>query len=469
MDELAVKLFDIQAVKFGSFTLKSGQVSPIYFDFRLIVSYPAILEKVAGLLWKKCSNNATVDLICGVPYTALPIATLISVTNRVPMLLRRKEAKEYGTKKLIEGDFRPGMNCIIVEDVVTTGTSVLETAIELRKLGIQVTHAIVLLDRRQGGKENLSKHGIELSSVFHVEEIMASLEKQSKVDHKVAEEVMNFIRGNRQPILNRNPRLHVSLEERRSSCKHPIASRLFDLMLAKKSNLCVAADLTSLDDVITLAESIGPKIVVLKIHVDILEDFSLTKIMQLKEVARAHEFLLMEDRKFADIANTVQQQFHGGVYRISEWADLITAHPLPGPEMITHMFGDSSSDSRRTCGCVLVLEMSTKNALTNEDYAKEAAKWGLIASDVVTGFVGQSAPQSDFPGWVQFTPGVNSSSVSGDSKGQQYCSPAKAVLERGADIIIVGRGLIKSPDVVATAETYRSEGWAALTQRITNP
>ncbi|EFX66689.1 hypothetical protein DAPPUDRAFT_330061 [Daphnia pulex] len=70
------------------------------------------------------------------------------------------------------------MNCIIVEDVVTTGTSVLETSVELRKLGNLVTHAIVLLDRRQVGKENLAKHGIELSAVFHVEEIMASLEKQ---------------------------------------------------------------------------------------------------------------------------------------------------------------------------------------------------------------------------------------------------------------------------------------------------
>ncbi|EFX78014.1 hypothetical protein DAPPUDRAFT_305287 [Daphnia pulex] len=469
MDELATKLFDIQAVKFGSFTLKGGQVSPIYFDFRLIISYPAILEKVAGLLWKKCAYNANVDLICGVPYTALPIATLISVTNRVPMLLRRKEAKDYGTKKLIEGDFRPGMNCIIVEDVVTTGTSVLETAVELRKLGILVTHAIVLLDRRQGGKENLAKHGIELSAVFHVEEIMASLEKQSKVDHKVAEEVMDFIRGHQQSIVSRNPRLHESLEERRSSSKHPIATRLFELMMAKKSNLCVAADLTSLDEVIKLAESIGPKIVVLKIHVDILEDFSLAKMKQLRKVAKAHEFLIMEDRKFADIANTVQQQFHGGVYKISEWADLITAHPLAGPEMITHLFGDSSSDSRRTCGCVLILEMSTKNALTSQDYSKEAAKWGLIASDIVAGFVGQSPPDADFSGWIQFTPGVNSASKSGDSKGQQYCSPAEAVLERGADIIIVGRGLIKSSDVVATAENYRSEGWTALTKRITNP
>lgn len=83
------------------------------------------------------------------------------------------------------------------------------------------------------------------------------------------------------------------------------------------------------------------------------------------------------------------------------------------------------------------------------------------------GFVGQSPPDSDNSSWIQFTPGVNSS-VSGDSKGQQYCSPAEAVLERGADIIIVGRGLIKSSDMVTTAESYRTEGWAALSQRISN-
>lgn len=125
---------------------------------------------------------------------------------------------------------------------------------------------------------------------------MASLEKQSMVDHKVTDEVLDFIRGHRVPILSRNPRLHNSLEERRSCCKHPVTTRLFDLMMAKKSNLCVAADFTSLDEVIALAETIGPKIVVLKIHVDILEDFSLAKINQLKELAKAHEFLIMEDR-----------------------------------------------------------------------------------------------------------------------------------------------------------------------------
>ena len=126
---------------------------------------------MAALLWEKCSDKASVELICGVPYTALPMATLVSVTQGIPMLLRRKEAKDYGTKKLIEGDYRAGQGCLIVEDVVTSGTSILETAVELRKLGLDVKEAVVLLDRKQGGSENLAKHGITMSCVYHIEDV----------------------------------------------------------------------------------------------------------------------------------------------------------------------------------------------------------------------------------------------------------------------------------------------------------
>jgi len=463
MDELAVKLFNIQAVKFGSFTLKSGLVSPIYFDLRVVISYPEILEEIANLLWEK-SNKASAEAICGVPYTALPMATLISVKNRIPMLLRRKEAKDYGTKKLIEGDFKNGQSCLIIEDVVTSGTSILETAQELRKIGLKVTDAVVLLNRMQGGKENLANYGIDLSSVFQIDEFLLSLAKQGFITQSVVEQVAEFIKGSsREPILCENPRLVSSLEKRMAVSKHPVTSALFELMISKQSNLCVAADLATLDEVISLAEQIGSQIVVLKIHIDIYDDFEESKILRLKEIAKTQKFLIMEDRKFADIANTVQRQFNGGMYKIREWADLITAHSLPGPEMIKHL-SESDSTSSHTCGCVVILEMSTKDSLTTPEYCKESAKRGIAAAGVV-GFVGQSPLDDDSTGWIQFTPGVNATSK-GDNKGQQYCSPTEAIVAKGADIIIVGRGLTQSDDVVAAAEAYRKEGWNALQSRI---
>lgn len=111
------------------------------------------------------------DLICGVPYTALPIATLMSAEYRIPMILKRKEAKDYGTKKLIEGNYSPGKVCLIVEDVVTSGSSILDTALELRKVGLEVNSSVVLIDRMQGGRENLKKHGIQMRAIYTIEEV----------------------------------------------------------------------------------------------------------------------------------------------------------------------------------------------------------------------------------------------------------------------------------------------------------
>lgn len=182
--ELAIELFEIQAIKFGSFTLKSGLHSPVYLDLRLIISFPKLLSRIAEMMWQKASS-LSFDLVCGVPYTALPIATCFSTAHEVPMILRRKEAKDYGTKKRIEGVYQKGESCLILEDVMTTGSSILETAASLKEEGLLVRDAILVVDREQGGKEKLAAEGIRAHALTTLSELATLLFDAGKIDKNV--------------------------------------------------------------------------------------------------------------------------------------------------------------------------------------------------------------------------------------------------------------------------------------------
>ena len=169
---LILELYQIGALQFGEFTLKSGKKSNVYMDLRRIVSYPFILKSISHAIWKKISA-CEFDLLCGVPYTALPIATCISLEHHIPMVMRRKEKKDYGTKQMIEGQFTVGQRCLIVEDVITTGTSIMETGDELAKVGLITHDVIALIDREETPMtalhERYTVHTVlKLSHILHV-------------------------------------------------------------------------------------------------------------------------------------------------------------------------------------------------------------------------------------------------------------------------------------------------------------
>ena len=116
-DELISRLHQAGAILFGDFTLKSGKKSNIYIDLRSLISSPALLAHIADLMWSSVQEQPF-DLLCGVPYTALPIASYLSCKHLMPMLIKRKEKKDYGTKQLVEGKKQAGQKVLVIEDVI---------------------------------------------------------------------------------------------------------------------------------------------------------------------------------------------------------------------------------------------------------------------------------------------------------------------------------------------------------------
>jgi orotidine 5'-phosphate decarboxylase subfamily 1 len=187
--------------------------------------------------------------------------------------------------------------------------------------------------------------------------------------------------------------------------------------------------------------------VVLKTHMDCLEDFSYVQIKQLKALAKKHHFYIFEDRKFADIGQTAQRQFTGGIHRIADWADLINAHGLCGSTQIEAL---KKCVNPAEQGLLLIANMSQENSLFTPDYSKRVIELGLKHIDYVCGFI---APNLRVPSsFLNFSPGVHLD-ISGDQLGQQYKHPAQ-LAEFGVDSIIVGRGILKASDPVEAARRY---------------
>lgn len=168
--KLIQELYQIGSIKVGEFVLKSGEPSKIYFDLRPIISYPTILRHVAEAIWQKIKFYQF-DVICGVPYTAIPIATCIALEQNCPMIMVRKEKKNYGTKKQVEGSYKSDQTCLLIDDVMTTGSSIIETAKEIAATGLVVKDAVVLVDR----STDKINSDINLQSILKLDDIISYL------------------------------------------------------------------------------------------------------------------------------------------------------------------------------------------------------------------------------------------------------------------------------------------------------
>jgi uridine monophosphate synthetase len=191
---LADHLLEAGCIKFGEFTLKSGLKSPIYIDLRRIITYPTLLSAIARA-YLPLLSNLQFSRIAGLPYAAIPIATAISLAGDYPMIYPRKEAKSYGTKAEIEGEYKAGETVVVIDDLATTGGSKFEAIEKLTGAGLVVKDVVVLVDRQSGAKESLEQAGYSMHAVLTIAQLLEHWEGNGRVEKDKIEATRNFLAG----------------------------------------------------------------------------------------------------------------------------------------------------------------------------------------------------------------------------------------------------------------------------------
>lgn len=177
INELGPMLVKTKALQFGDFILSSGKSSPYYIDLRVIPSYPDVFDKVIFSYINALENLGVLsDLtISGIPTSGLTYASVISYNLKKPLIYVREKNKSYGTGNMIEGVLKSGSNVVVIDDLITTGGSLITTIDTVRQAGGKVDNVVVLIDRLQGGKKRLADKGVTLNVIMNINELADSI------------------------------------------------------------------------------------------------------------------------------------------------------------------------------------------------------------------------------------------------------------------------------------------------------
>lgn len=201
MKQIGILLIRNESIKFGDYTLTSGKKSPYYIDLRQTISSPITMDWISNSLVRIIVNEIDknrVDKILGVPTAGVPFATMVSQKLTLPLIYYRKARKEHGVRKKIEGSVQRNDRVLIVDDLITTGESVIEAAEAIRGQGAIANELVVLLDREQGGSERLRASHVEPHVLFNVSEAFAWLTEVDLLSQEEFEKISQYIESESQ-------------------------------------------------------------------------------------------------------------------------------------------------------------------------------------------------------------------------------------------------------------------------------
>jgi orotidine 5'-phosphate decarboxylase subfamily 1 len=370
----------------------------------------------------------------------------VSHHSGVPFVLIRKEPKDHGTGKIVELDIETASNLVLVDDVMSSGSTAREAIANIRRSGVplKVVAVLCIVNRCLGAPSMVPETDIPLHSLFTLEDLIPK---------------------------------RKSFAERATLAPTRASQLLFQLMQRRQTNLCFSADLgkrslhtyssrlvgnekpsslfflDSGEELIRVLRQVAPFIVAVKVHFDAVKNLNVAELFR---VARANQLLVIGDRKFADIGATVRKQLaQHPAATLPHVMDACTIHTIAGTAGVREL-------AHRKIGAILIGEMSNAGNSVTGDRVQDAAQ----ESSCISGVVCQARANCEIgDGVVYFTPGVHLEATT-DGGDQRYRDCYQAIAVQQNDVVIVGRGIYADPNPAEAAERYQHAAWSAHTARL---
>lgn len=405
------QMMEKNIIKYGDFTLKSGEKSNVYINIKELNNYHNILSLACVLLYNKYKNFFSNANLCGVPYGGILIATLLSNLSKTGIILLRKEAKSHGYNKMVDGS--KDKEIIVIEDVVTTGMSVLESCEILEENGYKIKCILSVVYRgKETKKKMLGKY--EYKYLFSLQDI---LEHSSK---------SNILKN------------HSNLDMNAWNYFQHHNEKLLSLKEKKKSSIILAYDNKEKGyiELMNLMDKIHPYIVGIKIHNEILE-LSYSENLLLYMKAKKYNLFLWEDRKFNDTGNTLANQ----IAYYESIRDYISVIPIGGESSLLEL-------QTEQLGIFLLSELSTGDNMLNSLNTQQIID--VAVKNKAAGVICQTP--ENVPSWmITIMPGINIS-LRSDGLNQKWKDPRN--LENKPTFYVLGRAITNAFDPVEELQKY---------------